>query len=261
MNRPKRQRLDVNRGDDRKLEASVANAFADEAQLWAAHESALASATQIVESTAQLLDANSRERTVVDALMEAANVARGRADEVGGSMQRVAASFDQLRLVALNAGLEGARLGEPANRALAAVSDEIRVHAERGFEALADIQALLDEIRPALTQSTERVSQLRQTEASVTNQIARVQTLSQQTAQHVSAVGVFARRLSGTDPEDARVLAHAVDDGRSLLSAVSALKDKAQIQTARTALGPLVRSIAALLDDPDAGLSPEEPPE
>ena len=51
-------------------------------------------------------------------------------------------SFERLNIVALNAGLEGARLGEAAGKPLSLVSEEVRAQAERGGESVARDRAL-----------------------------------------------------------------------------------------------------------------------
>lgn len=223
--------------------------FATEAQLWQAHEAAKLSATAVLEDTAHLVASMSRERTTVDALTETVRGARSRSEELKESQNRVSEAFDRLRLVALNLGLEGARLSDPAGKSLISVADEVRVQADRGNEALNELRNLHNEILPSLARVDDRIGQLRQSESQVGDQLARIQENAQQVSRQVDEILVWAQKLSETDPDTARIVARAIENARGLLSALSALREKAQLDFAMSALRPILIPLAALISD------------
>jgi methyl-accepting chemotaxis protein len=230
-------------------DASREDRYATEAQLWQAHEAAKLAATALLEDAAHLVGSISRERTTVDALSETVRGARSRSDELTESQNRVAESFDRLRLVALNLGLEGARLGDSAGKSLISVADEVRLQADRGSEALNDLRNLHSELVPTLARVDDRIGQLRQSESQVSDQVTRIQENAQLVSRHVDDLLVWARKLSETDPETARIVARAIDHARGLLSALSALREKAQLDFAMNALRPILVPLVGLLGD------------
>ena len=72
--------------------------------------------------------------------------------------------FERLGLVALNAGLEGARLGESQGRALSLVADEVREHAMRGGETERALELELGEVGRELAQLSAGVDRMRESQ-------------------------------------------------------------------------------------------------
>ncbi|MBI5538136.1 MAG: hypothetical protein HY898_35770 [Deltaproteobacteria bacterium] len=220
-----------------------------EAQLWHAHEKSTASATQVVEATGGLAAASGRQRKLVDTLLETARTAQARADEIGPALVRVTETLERLRLVALNVGLEGSRMGDAAGRSLTMVSDEVRTYVERGVEALHDTRALVEEVGPTAGHVAEHAEALRQSEADLGGEILRVQSLAQETSRSVEEIGRWARKLSETDPETATILARAAEHARGLVSDLSLLKSATQTELARAVLRPIIEPLVRLLRD------------
>src|SRR5207237_3546414 len=77
--------------------------------------------------------------------------------EIERSAVRAVDAFERLSVVALNASLEAVRLGEGPGRALALVSDEVRVHANRGSETA---RSLIQNVREVGLEATSLVSRL-----------------------------------------------------------------------------------------------------
>ncbi len=251
MSRPRRTWLDaIRRFNSNK--ATQEDRYGAEAQLWQAHESAKLASTSVLEDASHLVASLARERTTVEALTETVRGTRSRADELPESLNRVSESFDRLRLVALNLGLEGARLGDPAGRPLIGAADEIRAQADRGHDALTELRNLNSEIQPNLVRIADRLGQLRQADAQFSDQLTRIQGNAQQLARHIDDVLVWARKLSETDPETARIVARAIDHARGLLSSLTALRETAQLDVAMTALRPILLPLLNLLGDEDA---------
>ena len=220
-----------------------------EGALWKAHEQASQSSTQLVETTAQLLATTARQQGIIDTIGEVARNADGRAGDLAEPMARLAASLERLRLVALNVGLEGARLGDSAGRALTSVADEVRVQGERGAEALQDSQTVLDELTSSWAQVQTRADDLRKIHTQSVTQVGNVQSLAQDVVRYVDDIATWARKLSETDPETALILTQATDHARGLVNALTALGGRARRDLVRTALGPTLQPLARALAD------------
>jgi len=220
-----------------------------EGALWQAHEQATGNATQLVENTAQLLATTARQQGLIDSIGELARNADGRARDLAEPTTRLSASFDKLRLVALNVGLEGARMGDPAGRALTNVAEEVRLQGERGAEALQDAQSVLDELITSWAQVQTRAEDLSKMHAQAVGQVGAVQSLAQDVVRDVAEVGTSARRLSETDPETAMILTQATEHARALVSALTSLGGRARRDLVRSALGPTLQPLARALAD------------
>lgn len=218
-----------------------------ETGLWSAHQSASAGSTSALEACAQVATASARQRKVLEALLETARSARARADEAAPAATRLGDALDRLRLVALNLGLEGARVSDSAGRALTAVSDEIRAWVDRSAEALSDLQGAIEELRPASGRVIDHAEQLRQIEADIANGAARTQAGAQQAAQSLEELGRWASKLSETDPETARVLSRAADHARALVADLSELQTAARGEIARSVLEPIIDPLTRLI--------------
>ena len=107
----------------------------DDSALWAAEEQASASLKESGARAERLAAAVARQRGLIDAAAERASVVTAHADGLSASSGRVIESFERLGVVALNAGLEGARVPEAQGRALLLLSEEIRANVRRGTDA------------------------------------------------------------------------------------------------------------------------------
>src|SRR5262249_26308930 len=104
----------------------------DDASLWTAHEQAPHSLAGASASAERVAASVAKQRVSIDGAAERASLVAARSAGLGASAARVSEAFERLGLVALNAGLEGARLAEPQGRALLLLSEEIRANVTRG---------------------------------------------------------------------------------------------------------------------------------
>src|SRR6188768_4562036 len=96
------------------------------ARLLAALEAAMTAATCAVGEQRAASAGLERQRTELDAVQDSAQKLAARGRDIRNSLQVLRESLDRAKLSALNAGLEGARLGEPVGKALVVMSDEQR---------------------------------------------------------------------------------------------------------------------------------------
>ncbi len=220
-----------------------------EGRLWAAQKKAQDGATHVVESAAQLLASTARQQALLDGITELARQAANRSPEIQEPTSRIVKALDRLRLVALNVGLEGARLGDPTGRALMNVADEVRSLSEGAEEALQDLGTALDDIHSTWNQVVRRTDELRDSHASIVAQAGKQQTVAQDIVEQVEAFGHHAQALSDTDPQTAVVLAQIAEHAKGLFDGLSSLGGRARRELLRSALGPSLQPLLrALLD-------------
>jgi methyl-accepting chemotaxis protein len=228
------------------------------AKMWAAHAKAREAADDLAGQATQLSADLARMASLIDTLRDQSRLAHSRAMEIGSSLGRLADAFERLRLLALNVGLDGARLGEPSARILGAVAEEVRAQAEQGGVAVADLRSLIDEIVPEWASVNTSVERIRQTDAEVRSRAGATQETAQRVGGLLDEVGTWARQLSDSDPETAKILAQATEHARGLVSSLSALGDRARREVVAAAIGPTLRPLLGLLRDPRRGASPDK---
>jgi methyl-accepting chemotaxis protein len=118
----------------------------DDGAAWSAHAAAVKSARDAAEAAHAIAAHVAKQRAAADVLNDRVHTASARALELGAGFGRVTDAFERLGLVALNAGLEGARLGESQGRSLLLVSDEVRTHVSRGSESARELTGTLNDI-------------------------------------------------------------------------------------------------------------------
>ncbi len=252
MSAPRRGRLlDLLRrasggGDDPDRPA---RATLDDAGLWSAHELATRSLDESGALAERVAAAVARQRGTVDAAGERANLVAARAEGIQASSARVSETFERLGVVALNAGLEGARVAEPAGRALMLVSDEIRANVARGAEAARELSAVAREVADESVELRRQIERSRGDVGEVGEEAAKLRASAQQAARALEDLGQRLRKATGVDPELARAVAQAAEHARGLMGALSTLATAPHARTVVDALRPLTGPLSKLLEE------------
>ncbi|MFO0759982.1 MAG: hypothetical protein U0359_26085 [Byssovorax sp.] len=231
-------------------------AVLDDAALWAAEEQAVRSLGEAGARAEKLAAAVARQRALIDAAAERASVVTAHADGLQPSAGRVAESFERLGVVALNAGLEGARMPEAQGRALLLLSEEIRANVRRGADAAEQLRRAVEEIGAEAADVKQRLDRSRAEVSEVGQESAHLQAAAQQAGRSLDDLVTRLRKASGVDPETARAVAAAGEHARGLLTALSSLGAAAQGAAVSGALRPLIGPLAKLLheiEDKDEG--------
>ena len=84
----------------------------DQSAMWSAHERALVRVRDAGAASQRITATAGRQRSAVDAAVERTRALSARVVELQAGAARALDAFERLSLVALNAGLEGARLGQ-----------------------------------------------------------------------------------------------------------------------------------------------------
>lgn len=226
---------------------------AEEGALWAAHERAGTSVRDTGEAAQRIVSHVSRQRGTVDALADRARAVSARASDLGATFNRLVDAFARLELVALNAGLESARLGEGQGHALGLVADEVRTQASRGSEASRELGAALSEIGAELAQVNTSLDRAREAAAEMAQEATRASAAS---ADAERALGEMREKLQkgmGSDPEIARAIADASEHARALVEALARTTGKVPQAVLATALRPVLEPLERLLEGSDEG--------
>ena len=225
----------------------------DDAALWNAEEQALRSIEESSQRAERLAAAVARQRASIDAAAERANLVAARAEGLAANAARVTECFERLGVVALNAGLEGARLNEPQGRALLLLSEEIRANVRRGADAAEQLARVGDEISGESVEVRRQLERSRAEVSDVGQEAAQLQSAAQQAMKSIEDLGARLRRATGVDPEVARAVAVATEHARGLMTALTTLTVAAKEAPVLSALKPVIGPLVRLLREIEGG--------
>ena len=251
---PKQRLLRLLRRTAKGARAVGERSTADESALWSAHERALVRARDAGAAAQRIASSAARQRASIENVADRARALGSRATEVHNGFARVVDTFDRLGLVALNAGLEGARVGEAEGRQLALVAEEVRAQSTRGVEAAREIATALAQLAADLSQLEGQVSQAQIVVAEVTQDSARAAGAASDAEAALVDIGDRVKKATGSDPETVRAIADASERARALVTSLSALSGKVPRALLVGMLGPALAPLARLLSDEE----PEE---
>jgi methyl-accepting chemotaxis protein len=223
--------------------------LSDGAALWSLHEQALVRTREAAEASQRIVSNLVKQRASTDVLADRAHAVAAHAQELSGGLLRVADTLERLSLVALNAGLEGARLGETTGRSLLLVSEEVRTHAARGAAGTRELTAALNDIGGDVSKLHGTLEQARQATTEASQEASRASGSTAEAERALVELGDKLREATGNDAEAMRLVAEAGDHARSLVNSLAALRGKVPKQLLLAALKPLLDPLARVLVD------------
>jgi methyl-accepting chemotaxis protein len=227
--------------------SKATRSITEEGALWSSHARAQESTTQATEAAERAVASAAKQRASLDAGTDEARALVGRADELQRQVTRLTDAFERLNVVALNAGLEGARLGDVAGKPLSLVSDEVRGQSDRGANSSREIQKALTDCSRELGAIGTRFDDARGHGADVTQHASVAAASAAEAGRSLVDLGERLRRATGSDPETAQAIAQATEHARALVAALGTLSGRvprALLSSAlRPVLEPLVRSL------------------
>jgi methyl-accepting chemotaxis protein len=189
-----------------------------------------------------------QQRSALDAAADEARLLGARGSELRSSAERVRENLERTKLVALNAGLEGARLGESVGRAVIGMAEEVRTLAARGLEALGEHAESLDYVVRGRDRLQEQLDQVRQRASLAAEELLRAEAAQTEVGAAIAALGQRIEAATGTDSQTAQALAAASSHARGLLDALSMLSAKPERGLILKALGPTLGPLLRLLE-------------
>jgi hypothetical protein len=231
----------------------------DDAALWDARDKAAKASSDSERLAEKVAASATRQRSQLETALERSNGVGARADAAGSSARLAVEAFERLGVVALNAGLEGARLGEAQGKSLALLADEIKGNVTSGLEAARKLTGLTVGLGQDAVELAQRLDRLNKESQDLGGDAALLKAAAQDTSLALSELETRLRKATGLDPEVARNLAEAGDHAKGLILALTALeaRDIGDDRSAvAEALGPVLSPLKKLL----AVLSEAEPP-
>jgi len=222
----------------------------EDASLWEAHDRALEASSASTDGAEQITAALTRQQTLIESAGERAGFVAGRSESLTTTAARVSDSFERLGVVALNAGLEGARVGDPHGRSLLLLSEEIRANVMRGSEAARELTTSLENVSESAGELRKQVDGLKGDIASVRQQASQLKTHAQKASTALDSLSDRLKAATGIDPEVARTLTVAADHAKGLSNALSRLHS-AQLRMVLEALTPFTEPLVRVLEGPD----------
>jgi methyl-accepting chemotaxis protein len=227
----------------------------DDGVAWSAHGVAMKRSREAAEAAQAIAAHVAKQRAAADVLNDRVHTASARAQELSAGFGRVTDAFERLGLVALNAGLEGARLGEAHGRSLLLVSDEVRTHVARGSESTRELTAVLGDVAGDVNKLQTYVDQVRQGALDASQEAARVASAAGEAERSIVELGRRLQEVTGSDPAIAKLVADAGEHAKALAAALGVLGEKVPPRLVMGALRPILDPLARLLG------APELPPE
>ena len=234
--------------------AGTSGGALEDAALWRAHEQAAKSLEDSGARAERLAAAVARQRGLIEGAAERANLVAARSEGLSTSSARVTEAFERLGVVALNAGLEGARVAEPQGRALLLLSEEIRANVRRGADAAEQLSRVVEEISGEAAEVRRQLERSRLEVSDVVQEAAQLQASAHQAEHSLEDLAGRLRRATGVDPEMARAVALASEHARGLMTALSTLSTAAHAAPAMGALRPMIGPLARLLGEIEGAL-------
>jgi hypothetical protein len=166
-----------------------------------------------------------RAQAVLDAVHDGARALVNRNRELRTSASAVRDSLERARLATLNAGLEGARIGEPLGKAVLTMADETRALLARALESLEDHLSLLSELERERDRWFAELLQSRELCGSAAQRLRELGGLEAASSQALGRLGASLRRHLGSEPERAKLLSQASEQARALRESLARLRE------------------------------------
>ncbi|MEZ4369538.1 MAG: methyl-accepting chemotaxis protein [Polyangiaceae bacterium] len=226
----------------RRRESKKSSAI-DDAQLFEQHDALVQSSSRTLSLLGGVGAKATQQRSALDGVRQHLHRTHERLRELKASAAPIRDALERIKLIAFNAGLEGARLGEPAGTPLLLVAEEVRALVERGLEATESYGAQIGQLN---SEREDALSDLEQAQAhaqDIANELLSAQAAGRKMNDDVQELGRSVQKVTGTDPELAKHIAEAARHAEGLLSSLTQLTSKS---SAAGALEPLLPAISEL---------------
>lgn len=228
--------------DDASKPVQPALSFVQVARLLAVVDAAKSATQHSVSEQSATHGALEKQQHELEAVQEAGQRLSARGRDIRNSLQQLRESVDRAKLTALNAGLEGARLGDPVGKALVIMGDEVRQLLARALEALEEHAALLADVDRDRDRCLAELNQLHHVARQTVKSVARSQEQGKLASALLGELRTDLSGLLGADPEATRVLSEAAAQLQNTARSLLGLRARAALdpEALRELLGPLL---------------------
>ncbi len=222
----------------------------DDAALFAACDRANRTATTALAAAQSAGATAQQQRSALEAAADRATSLGQRGRDLRTATSSLRDALDRLKLIALNAALEGSRAGDATGTAVTVLAGEVRALLGRAADALDEQVRVLDVAETERERLDAEISETRSITVRLAEELLRAQASGSEAASAIAAAGANLRRALGTDPEVAAAAAQAAEHARGLLQALSTLSVRAQggivVRALRPSMEPLLRVLREL---------------
>jgi methyl-accepting chemotaxis protein len=226
---------------------SGAHALSDDHELWNSYEDLTKSSREVAEHSQKITSQLVRKRALLDGIFDRLRSAKERSGDVALNVSGLVAILDRLSVLALNTGLEGARVGEGAGLALIRVADECKGHVDRGVEQADELKSTLEKQSADLTHLGEDLERARQEVQTLIADAARIGTSASRTESLLDDMKDRLRKSTGMDSDTLKSLSEATEHARALVSALGTLSGKVPEGLLAATLRPVAEPLLRLL--------------
>jgi uncharacterized membrane protein len=234
----------------------------DDAALFDAHERATKALVDSERLSERLAATTARHRPVLEGTREKAAELASHTKGIRSELAALSALLEKLAVVALNAGLEGARSSDALGRSLTMLSEELRGPVGRG----AELVRALDEkvaVTAAVTEDlTARLDGATRDAQEIVQESTQLRAIVHGGAGALADLEHGLRRATGLDPEVAKLVGQAGDHAKGLVAALTGLDGRGAAEATRAlapSLAPVLRLLAGM--SADIGAAPDSEPE
>ncbi|MEO8901414.1 MAG: methyl-accepting chemotaxis protein [Polyangiaceae bacterium] len=209
-------------------------------------------AARVTTDQRSAMDALRRQQAELEAVQEAGQRVGERGRDLKNSLHLLRDSVDRAKLSALNAGLEGARLGDPVGKALVVMGDEVRNLLARAVDALDEHTALLVELDRDRDRAHMDLARSNDNTRQTSSALGRCKEQSELTTALLAELRTDLGELFGTDVEAARALTETAGQVQTIANSLMDLAQRAPlgVRERRELLGPLLALVSRDEDPP-----------
>ena len=150
-------------------------------------------------------------------------------------------------MLALNAGLEGLRSGDPLSKSLVALAEELRALVHRGVEALDEYGGAAEQLASERNKLRDELDRAARHTATLSDEMLRAQGAQQETRRALEEIEAVLHANSCVDREVAKQVGHASAHAQHLAEALDRLLGTAEGRAlASRALAPTLEALGAV---------------
>ena len=208
-------------------------------------------ACQAVEGALRVIHtasaAAAQQRTALDATADHLRLLENRGRDIRSTSARARDVLERVRLIALNAGLEGLRLGDPTGKALVTVAEELRALIHRGVEALDEHSNTAEQMDTERIKLQHELVQARSHGSTLADELLRAQGTQHEAKQALAELSTILQASAGANREIASQAGAAATHAKQLAESLDSLLGSREGRSlaART-LAPTLEALGAV---------------
>jgi hypothetical protein len=185
-----------------------------------------------------------RAQAVLDTVQDGARLLGQRGRELKHSANAVRDALERARLSALNAALEGAKLGEPLGKAVLTMADDVRAQLSRCADSLEEHLGTLAELDRDRERWLDELRQTRELCAGAAQRLRELGGWQSALARSTSRLSERFRTELGSDAERLQLLAEAGQRTAALRETLERLRGHDSAPDIEALLAPLEAALA-----------------